>query len=135
MKNKHIICTVLAVLVITSCAVIRPGEVGVKQKLGKLSDKSYTQGAVWYNPFITRVIKTNIQINDIELSLSLPSKEGLSVVAQISILYRIDQNSVPKVIRNIGLGYEKIISNVLDSLLKMLKKMSSVQVSLSLLNT
>jgi regulator of protease activity HflC (stomatin/prohibitin superfamily) len=60
-------------------------------------------------------VKTNVQINDIELALSLPSKEGLSVMAQISILYRIDQSSVPKVIRSLGLGYESIISNVFRS--------------------
>lgn len=105
----------LAILLLSSCAIIRPGEVGVKQKLGKLSDKSYMQGAVWYNPFVTKIIITNTQINNIELALSLPSKEGLSVVAQISILYRIDENSVPKVIKNIGLGYENIISNVFRS--------------------
>jgi prohibitin 1 len=115
MKLAAIISTIICALMFSSCAVIRPGEVGVKQRLGKLSEKSYYQGAIWYNPFITKVIKTNIQLNDIELSLSLPSKEGLSVVAQISILYRIDQNSVPKVIRNLGLGYEKIISNVFRS--------------------
>jgi prohibitin 1 len=115
MKKYHILLLVLLSVALASCAVIRPGEVGVKQKLGKLSEKSQTQGAVWFNPFITRVIKTNVQINDIELSLSLPSKEGLSVVAQISILYRIDQNSVPKVIRSIGLGYENIVSNVFRS--------------------
>lgn len=45
----------------------------------------------------------------------MPSKEGLSVISQISILYRIDQNSVPKVISSIGLGYETIISNVFRS--------------------
>jgi regulator of protease activity HflC (stomatin/prohibitin superfamily) len=115
MKISQIITITLSSLVLSSCAIVRPGEVGVKQKLGKLSDKSHSQGPVWFNPFTTKVIKTNVQINDIELSLSLPSKEGLSVVAQISILYRIDQNSVPKVIRSIGLGYENIISNVFRS--------------------
>ncbi|MBL0051883.1 MAG: prohibitin family protein [Bacteroidetes bacterium] len=115
MKKIKIIAVVFIYTAITSCAVIRPGEVGVKQKLGILSEKSYMQGSVWFNPLTTKVIKTNIQINDIELSLSLPSKEGLSVTAQISILYRIDQNSVPKVINSIGLGYETIISNVFRS--------------------
>lgn len=115
MKKIKIISAIIVSIAFTSCAVIRPGEVGVKQKLGNLSEKSHTQGSVWFNPFTTKVIKTNIQINDIELSLSLPSKEGLSVTAQISILYRIDQNSVPKVIRSIGLGYETIISNVFRS--------------------
>jgi len=115
MKNCKFISAVSIAIAFTSCAIIRPGEVGVKQRLGKLSEKSHTQGAVWFNPFTTKILKTNIQINDIELSLSLPSKEGLSVTAQISILYRIDQNSVPKVIRSIGLGYEAIISNVFRS--------------------
>lgn len=98
-----------------SCAVVRPGEIGVKQRLGKLSNKSYQEGIVWFNPITTKVVKTNIQISDIELSLSLPSKEGMSVVSQISILYRIDKKSVPNVISNIGMGYETIISNVFRS--------------------
>jgi len=87
----------------------------VKQKLGKLSDEYKTQGAIWFNPLITKVIVTNIQISDVELSLSLPSKEGLSVQSQISILYRIEEESVPDVIKNIGMGYENIISNVFRS--------------------
>jgi len=113
--KKIFISAIAATLLLNSCAVIRPGEVGVKQSLGKLSEKTYKQGAVWYNPFVTKVIKTNVQINNIELSLSLPSKEGLSVVAQISILYRIEENSVPKVIKSIGLGFENIISNIFRS--------------------
>lgn len=115
MKTKKVILAALSIGLLSSCAIVRPGEVGVKQKLGKLSDKTHTGGAVWYNPFITKVIKTNVQINDIELSLSLPSKEGLSVIAQISILYQIDQNSVPKVISSLGSGYETIISNIFRS--------------------
>lgn len=115
MTKQVSILIAYSIIVLSSCSIIRPDEVGVKQKLGKLSEKSYSQGAIWYNPFTTRVIKTNVQINDIELSLSLPSKEGLSVIAQISILYRIDQTNVPKVIRSIGLGYENIISNVFRS--------------------
>ena len=115
MKTTNCILITTIVLLLSSCTIIRPGQVGAKQTLGKLSEKIYVQGNVWYNPFITKVIKTSIQINDIELSISLPSKEGLSVVAQISILYRIDQENVPNVIRNIGLKYETIISNVFRS--------------------
>lgn len=115
MKRKNIIVSLLGVLLLSSCTVIRPGEVGVRQRLGKLGEKSHTRGAVWFNPITSKVIKVNTQINDIELSLSLPSKEGLSVVAQISILYKIDESSVPKVISTIGMDYENIISNVFRS--------------------
>jgi regulator of protease activity HflC (stomatin/prohibitin superfamily) len=112
-KNLLILLAISAFL--SSCTIIRPGQIGVKQRLGKLSEKTYSQGAVFFNPFITKVIKTDVQINNIELSLSLPSKEGLSIVAQISILYRIEPAKVPQVIRTLGSDYEDIISNVFRS--------------------
>jgi len=105
----------VALFSISSCAVIRPGEVGVKQRLGKLSDNIVTQGTVLYNPFTSRVVKTSIQTNNLELSLNLPSKEGLSINSQISILYRLDQAKVPKVIKTLGLNYKSIIANVFRS--------------------
>ncbi len=105
----------LAAFMIASCAVIRPGEVGIKQKLGQLSDKVVTQGTMLYNPFTSKVVKTSIQTNNLELSLSLPSKEGLSITSQISILYRLDKDKVASVIRMLGLNYQSIIANVFRS--------------------
>jgi prohibitin 1 len=105
----------IAVFLISSCAIVRPGQVGVKQKMGKLSDEITTQGSMLYNPFTSKVVKTSIQTNNLELSLSLPSKEGLSITSQISILYRLDKNKVPSVIRTFGLNYETIIANVFRS--------------------
>ncbi len=105
----------LAVLLISSCSVIRPGEVGLKQRLGKLSDQVSTEGTIFFNPLTSRVVKTSIQTNDLELSLSLPSKEGLSITSQISILYRLDKDKVSSVIRTFGPDYRSIIANVFRS--------------------
>ena len=102
-------------LLFASCAVVRPGEVGVKQKLGKLSDKVSGQGPVWYNPLTTRVVKASVQTTNLELSLNLPSKEGLSINSNISILYKAQKNKVPDLIKTFGLEYEDIISNVFRS--------------------
>jgi regulator of protease activity HflC (stomatin/prohibitin superfamily) len=99
----------------SSCTVIRPGEVGVKQRLGKLSNKVNQPGSVVYNPFISRVIKLSTQTNNLELSISLPSKEGLSINAQISILYKLTAQQVPMIIKNLGVDFEPIISNVFRS--------------------
>jgi len=92
-----------------------PGEAGVKQTLGKFSDKVITQGTVVYNPFISKVLKESTQTNNINLVMSLPSKEGLSVDAEISILYRLEQNKIPSVLRNLGQDYEDIITSVFRS--------------------
>lgn len=103
------------VLFSTSCAVIRPGEAGVKQTLGEFSDKVITQGTVFYNPFVSKVLKESTQTNNIKLVLSLPSKEGLSVNSEISILYRLEQDKIPSVLENLGQGYESIITSVFRS--------------------
>lgn len=99
----------------SSCTIVRPGEVGIKQKLGKLNDQVVTQGSTLFNPITSRVIKASSQTKNIELSLSLPSKEGLSITSQISILYRINPEKLPMLIKNIGLEYEGIITSVFRS--------------------
>lgn len=99
----------------SSCSVIRPGEVGVKQKLGKLSEKVHVSGPVLFNPFVSKVVKLSVQTNNLELNLTLPSKEGLSINSQISILYQLKSEQVHFVIKNLGLRYEPIIANVFRS--------------------
>jgi regulator of protease activity HflC (stomatin/prohibitin superfamily) len=115
MSKKILFASIIAACFLQSCAIIRPGEAGVRQRLGKLSDKVYVEQAVWYNPFTTRVVRTSIQTNSLELALNIPSKEGLSINSRISILYKIDQANVPKVLRTIGPDYGSIISSVFRS--------------------
>ncbi|GAB1448773.1 hypothetical protein MASR2M44_17920 [Bacteroidota bacterium] len=104
-----------AFLFLGSCSIIRPGEVGVKQKLGKLSNDVKSTGVIFFNPFLAKVIKTSTQTNNLEMQLSLPSKEGLSIISQISILYKIDKARVTSLIQNYGVDFEPIISSVFRS--------------------
>jgi len=90
-----------------SCVTIREGEVGVKRKLGKYSDKPYTSGIKAFNPFVSRIIKISTQTENLEVGLNIPSKEGLTIMSEVSILYNIDGNKVPKLLRTIGTEYER----------------------------
>ena len=113
--KTHIIQILIASLLVSSCVVIRPGEVGIKQSIGKLDDKAITEGSIWYNPFVSKVLKLSTRTNNLELALRLPSKEGLSINSQISILYKLDQAKVTELIRSLGLNYETIIANIFRS--------------------
>lgn len=96
-------------LILSSCTVVRQGEVGVKRKVGKLQPEIYTAGAVGFNPFTTRVLKLSTQTENTEVQLDLPSKEGLTIRSNISILYRIKPDAAPKILESIGLNYEEVV--------------------------
>ncbi|MEN8776892.1 MAG: prohibitin family protein [Polaribacter sp.] len=113
MKKFGILLIVMGLF--TSCAVIRPGEVGIKQTLGKFSGDVKTQGTLIYNPLISKVVKESTQTKNIKLILSLPSKEGLSVNSEISILHRLDGTKITSVLENLGKDYESVITSVFRS--------------------
>lgn len=112
---KNLLMLALVVSLLTSCAVIRPGEAGVKQRFGNFKDGVKTEGVVLYNPITSKVVKESIQTNNLEMNLNLPSKEGLSVDSEISILYRLETEMVPEVLQTIGPEYRTIIASVFRS--------------------
>ncbi len=114
-KIKAVMATLVVAVLLSSCAVVRPGEVGVKQRIGKLSDRVLTPGAYAFNPFTTVVIKSPVRTVNLEIQLNLPSKEGLNISSNISILYRIEESRVPYLIESIGNDYEQIIISVFRS--------------------
>lgn len=101
-----IICVSLS---ISSCTIVIQGEVGVKRKLGKLKEVPYQPGVVGFNPLATIIIKVPIRTVNREVKLTLPSKEGLNIQAEISILYRIMPDKAPKIVETIGMNYEDVV--------------------------
>lgn len=111
MKNPFSILGLIVVIFsLTSCAVVKQGEVGVKRKFGKYSDTPYTEGLKIFNPLTSKVVKVPTQTENLEVSLNLPSKEGLNIAAEISILYNVIGAQAPSLLRNVGMQYE---SNVI----------------------
>ena len=108
MKKIFLNLIVISVI-ISSCAVVNPGEVGVKQQFGKLKGEIQNQGLVILNPLITELVKVPTRTVNKEVGLNLPSKEGLNVAAEISILYHVKQNKVIDIINEVGVNYERTL--------------------------
>lgn len=117
MKIKTIFGIAISAILMSSCAVIRPGEVGVKQRLGKLStDKVVDEGIRFFNPFTTTYLKVPVRTTNVEQVLLLPSKEGLTITAEVSVLYRIQRDMAPTIVAEIGKDFERnILINTLRS--------------------
>jgi prohibitin 1 len=98
-----------SILSLTNCTVVRQGEAGVKRTFGKYSDKVFTSGLKGYNPFTSTIIKVSTQTENIEVAVDIPSREGLTIRSEVSILYNVKLREVPDLLRNIGLNYEETV--------------------------
>lgn len=104
-------------LLLSSCAIVRPGEVGIKQKLGRIKSGVLQQGVYGINIFTTRMIKIPTRTINLPVNLDkLPSKEGLSIDCELAILFRIKPEFAINIVENVGVNFgEGIILSVLRS--------------------
>jgi len=110
MKNSIKVCFLILMFIqFSACVTIRQGNVGVKRTYGKIDSKIIEPGARLFNPISTKVIKLPIRTENIEVALELPSKEGLNVRAEISILYHIKKEKATSIIGEIGMNYERTV--------------------------
>lgn len=94
---------------LTSCAIIRPGEVGIKQKLGKITGDHLPAGPYVFNPFTTTVKKIPIRTVEAFNSLDVPTKEGLTVKSEIALLYHVKPEAAKDVYTKYGMNYQEVI--------------------------
>ncbi len=104
--KRNVTLSILTLLLVSSCTIIRQGEVGVKRRLGKIDPVFVEQGPKGYNFLTTAILKVPTRSMNIEVKPDLPSKEGLTIRSEISILYRIKPEAAPKIVQDIGLNYE-----------------------------
>jgi regulator of protease activity HflC (stomatin/prohibitin superfamily) len=109
MKSIHSFALFLGLVSLTSCSTILQDEVAVKRTLGKLNDDIYYSGLRFYNPFLSKLIRVPINTINLEINVGLPSKEGLTVQSEISILYKIKTSEVQNIIKYTGLNYQGVL--------------------------
>ncbi|MGF1636889.1 MAG: prohibitin family protein [Cyclobacteriaceae bacterium] len=107
--KKSILLGVILLMIMTSCVVVNQGEIGIKRRFGKIAPHSLSAGLYGFNPFTSIIIVTPIRTVNIEVSTALPSKEGLTIRTEISILYSVRPEAVPKIIEEIGTDFERTV--------------------------
>jgi regulator of protease activity HflC (stomatin/prohibitin superfamily) len=108
--RNAIIGLILFVLVIIGgpIKVVPAGHVGVKDLFGRVSPNVLLPGINLVIPF-TRVIKMSIQTQEVKETAEVPSKEGLMMELEGSLLYRLDPAKAAEVYRTVGRNYQEIV--------------------------
>lgn len=119
-KSKLILSLLLVAIFsfsISSCGIVRPGEVGVKQRLGKIKGGVRKPGMYLHNPFFSKIVKVPTRTINMYASLtSLPTKEGLNISCDLSVLFHIQEEYAIKIVQTVGVrNGQDVIMSVLRS--------------------
>lgn len=98
---------VFTILFTSSCVVIQQDEIAVKRRVGKLIGDPISEGARLYNPFISTYLTVPIRVINKKINLDIPSKEGLTISCEASILYRVNPDMIKDLLRQVGTEYEE----------------------------
>lgn len=88
--------------------VIPAGHVGVVDLFGKVAPTTLKSGIQVVNP-LARVVKMSIKTQEIKETMDVPSKEGLTMQIELSVLYHVDPEKAQEIYRTVGLDYAGII--------------------------
>jgi len=101
---------VVALLIAVSqlVTVIPAGHTGVIDFLGKVSDNTLKPGVNLVNP-MAKVEKMSIKTQELKELMSVPSKEGLSVDLEISLLFKLNSEMANEIYKTVGPNYSEII--------------------------
>lgn len=89
--------------------VIPAGHVGVVDFFGVVSDNTLRPGINIINP-LANVIKFDARTQELKELMDVPSKEGLSVQLELSLLYSLNVENANKIYKSVGEDYvEKIL--------------------------
>jgi prohibitin 1 len=99
---------VVALIVLSTVTVIRAGHVGVVDLFGRVSSTTLKSGLNIVNPF-ARVIQMSVQTQEIKENMDVPSKEGMTMGIEVSVLYHLDPEKAADVYRTVGVEFVRVI--------------------------
>jgi regulator of protease activity HflC (stomatin/prohibitin superfamily) len=100
---------------------IEPGEVGVQKLFGKVSDNILESGLNLKNPLVV-VMPFDIRTQNYTMSgvpsegeitgddaIRVLSADGLEVIIDLTVLYKVIPTEAPRILREIGIDYKNVI--------------------------
>ncbi len=132
-KTLKVVGAVFAILGLTSSAVVQvdAGEVGVQSVFGKVQPSTLNSGLNFVNP-LAKVVVFDAKTQNYTMSsvhdegdkagddaIRVLTKDGLEVVVDLTVLYRILPSEAPRVLREIGEDYkDKVVRPITRTMIR-----------------
>jgi regulator of protease activity HflC (stomatin/prohibitin superfamily) len=96
------------VIAMSSTSCVHTGHVGVVSVFGRVTGRTLGEGIHLINP-AARVTELSIKTQEIKERASVPSKEGLIMGVEASILYHLDPVQAATVYQKVGANYVDVL--------------------------
>jgi prohibitin 1 len=103
-----VVVIVLAILLLNSVTSIKTGHVGIVTMFGRVTGRTMGEGIHLVNP-LARVTELNIKTQEVKEHASVPSREGLVMGLEASVLYHLDSSQAAEVYQKIGINYAEVL--------------------------
>jgi prohibitin 1 len=97
-----------AIVALNSVACINTGHVGVETVFGRVTGRVIGEGIHVVNP-VARIHELSIKTAEVKERASVPSKEGLIMGLEASVLYHLDPARASDVFQKVGTSYADIL--------------------------
>src|SRR4030095_13298943 len=103
-----VVLILVAVLAFSSTSCVRTGHVGIVSIFGRVTGPKLTEGIHIVNPSAT-VTELSVKTQEDKERASVPSKEGLIMGLEASLLYHLDPKRAAEVYQQIGPNYAEVL--------------------------
>lgn len=117
-KHAVLYLIVATAIILGSCSVIRPGQVALKVRYGKIQPGILMPGAHARGIFGTRIERFDTRVTEYSHKIGFHSSEGIEVTSEITLLYHLIPDSVITIYQKFDGYYQNtlIINNLITSL-------------------
>jgi regulator of protease activity HflC (stomatin/prohibitin superfamily) len=95
-------------VVFSMIRVVPAGYVGIVDFFGLVSPRPLNSGINFVNP-LARVVNMSVRTQEDMEIMNVPSKEGLNIALDVSVLYRLGSDKAVDVYKTVGPNYKDII--------------------------
>src|SRR5579859_44729 len=134
MKNTftmHACLGVLLAIFVSGCKTVNPGEVGFVVHKGVIQPGILSPGRYHVNIFSSRIHTFKTRINEYSTIMSPPTKEGLEVKVNLTVLYHIKPEAAPTIYTNVGMDYGNTI--VINNFMAIVREYTMTYTAIDLL--
>jgi regulator of protease activity HflC (stomatin/prohibitin superfamily) len=99
---------VMLILAVSSSSCVSTGHVGVVTMFGRVTGRTLPEGLHFVNPAAS-VTQLDVKTLELKERASVPSKEGLIMGIEASILYHLEPTRAAEVLQKVGSNYTDVL--------------------------